>query len=165
MLFLLNFAKSYWKPILIAVAALLLMGYIHLLKHQRNAAVDALQAYKIQVEVTAKVQEAKVAETITKQAEITTTTANAYNDSILRLRKYYDNQNTTVRGAAFTHGLRLPAISNSGEVSAISSPTERTHDSAQGDQPSAGTTTLDCAEDVLTLLKLQQWIKGQEGVN
>lgn len=127
---LLNFLKSYWKPILIAIAALSLYAFIMVLKHERNAAVDALQAYKIQVQVAGKQAELKAAETKQKQADVVTQTAVAYNDAILRVRKYYDNQSNPA-GTAYANGVQLPAISNSGTVPNVQTSAEGTASSGK----------------------------------
>jgi hypothetical protein len=154
------FLKSNWKAILIAVAISSLLAYGKYQAWQKERAIDALQAYKIQVEVAARTQEVLNAKKAAEQEKITTQTAIAYSDSMERLRKYYEKDNRLFP-AAYANGLRLDQI-GSGGVSAIPEASGESDAGAESDTASAGgVTALDCATDVLTLLSLQKWVLQQ----
>ena len=154
------FLKNNWKAVLIAIAISSLLAYGKYQAWQKNRAIDALQAYKIQVEVAAKKQEVLNAKKVAEQEKITTQTAIAYSDSIERLRKYYEKDNRRFP-AAYANGLRLDQAGSSG-VSTIPKTSSESDAGAEGPRVSAeGVTALDCATDVLTLLSLQKWVREQ----
>jgi hypothetical protein len=155
--------KNNWSAIklgLIALALLSLLGYGKYQAWQKERAIDALNAYKISVEVAAKVKEAENARKIAKQQEITTDTAIAYSDSIGRLRKYYEKDNRRFP-PAYSNGLRLDQDGSSG-VSTVPEASGKPDGRTESDTASTeGVTALDCATDVLTLLYLQKWVMEQ----
>jgi hypothetical protein len=155
--------KNNWKAILVGVALFSLLAYGKYQAWQKERAIDALNAYKISVEVAAKVKEAENARKIAKQEKITTETAIAYSDSIERLRKYYEKDNRRFP-AAYTNGLRLNQDGSSG-VSAVPEASGKPDAGAESNQSGAeGVTVGDCAADVLTLLYLQKWVREQQAV-
>lgn len=157
---MLLFLKNNWKAVLIAIAISSLLAYGKYQAWQKNRAIDALQAYKIQVEVAAKTQEVLNAKKVAEQEKITTKTAIAYSDSIERLRKYYEKDNRRFP-AAYANGLRLDQT-GSGGVSTIPQASGESDAGAESPGVSAeGVTALDCATDVLTLLSLQKWVREQ----
>jgi hypothetical protein len=161
---LLLFGKTHWKAIFIAIALFSAIGYGKYQAWQKERAVEALQAYKIEVEVAAKTKEAENAKKVANQEKITTSTAIAYADSIDRLRKYYEKDNRRFP-AAYANGLRLDQ-NGSGGVSAIPEASGKSDAGAESNQPdSEGVTALDCATDVLTLLSLQKWVRDQASLS
>lgn len=153
--------KNNWKAILITLALFSLLGYGKYQAWQKERAIDALNAYKIQVEVAARAQDVLNAKKLAEQEKITTQTAIAYADSIERLRKYYEKDNRRFP-TAYANGLRLDQI-GSGGVSAIPEASGESYAGAESDTASAGgVTALDCATDVLTLLSLQKWVRNQQ---
>jgi hypothetical protein len=161
---LLLFGKTHWKAIFVALALFSSIGYGKYQAWQKERAVEALQAYKIEVEVEAKTKEAENAKKVANREKITTNTAIAYADSIDRLRKYYEKDNRRFP-AAYANGLRLDQ-NGSGGVSAVSEASGKPDAGAESDQPGsegvAAVTVLDCATDVLTLLSLQKWVREQQ---
>jgi hypothetical protein len=156
--------KNNWKAILVVVALFSLLGYGKYQAWQKERAIDALNAYKISVEVAAKVKEAENARKIAQQEKITTDTAIAYSDSIERLRKYYEKDNRRFP-AAYTNGLRLNQDGSSG-VSTVPEASGKPDGRTESDTASAeGVTVGDCAADVLTLLYLQKWVREQAGLD
>ena len=161
---MLLFLRNNWKAVLIAIAISSLLVYGKYQAWQKNRAIDALQAYKIQVEVAAKTQEVLNAKKVAEQEKITTQTAIAYSDSIERLRKYYEKDNRRFP-AAYANGLRLDQT-GSGGVSTIPQASGESDAGAESPGVSAeGVTALDCATDVLTLLSLQKWLREQAGLS
>jgi hypothetical protein len=158
--------KNNWSAIklgLIALALLSLLAYGKYQAWQKERAIDALNAYKISVEVAAKVKEAENARKIADQEKITTKTALAFADSNERLRKYYEKDNRRFP-AAYSNGLRLDQ-DGSGGVSTVPEASGKPDAGAESDTASAeGVTALDCATDVLTLLSLQKWVREQAGL-
>jgi hypothetical protein len=155
--------KNNWKAVLVGLALFSLLGYGKYQAWQKERAIDALNAYKISLEVAAKVKEAENARKIAKQEKITTETAIAYSDSIERLRKYYEKDNRRFP-AAYSNGLRLDQDGSSG-VSTVPEASGKPDGGAESDSASAeGVTVGDCATDVLTLLYLQKWVREQSSV-
>jgi hypothetical protein len=156
--------KNNWKAILVVVALFSLLGYGKYQAWQKERAIDALNTYKISVEVAAKEKEAENAKKVAKQEKITTETAIAYSDSIERLRKYYEKDNRRFP-AAYTNGLRLDQDGSSG-VSTVPEASGKPDGGTESNPASAeGVTALECATDVLTLLILQKWVREQAGLD
>jgi hypothetical protein len=156
--------KNNWKAILVGVALFSLLGYGKYQAWQKERAIDALNTYKISVEVAAKEKEAENAKKVAKQEKITTETAIAYSDSIERLRKYYEKDNRRFP-AAYTNGLRLDQDGSSG-VSTVPEASGKPDGGTESNPASAeGVTALECATDVLTLLILQKWVREQAGLD
>jgi hypothetical protein len=149
------FLETFWKPISAALVALLLIGYISVLKHQKNAAVDALQAYKIQVAVVGKQAELKAAEVKAKQADVVTQTALAYNDTILRVRKYYDNKSKPA-GTAYANGVQLNPT-GSGSVPTVQEPAEVSASSGKDIDPAASGQSLEQSCAITTIQYNSLW--------
>jgi hypothetical protein len=155
--------KNNWKAVLVGLALFSLLGYGKYQAWQKERAIDALNTYKISVEVAAKTQETLNAKKVAEQEKITTKTAIAYADSIERLRKYYEKDNRRFP-AAYTNGLRLDQDGSS-RVPTVPEASGKPDGGAESDSASAeGVTALDCATDVLTLLSLQKWVREQAGM-
>lgn len=126
---------------MVGLSAMALAGFGYG-KYQHNQYVN----FKIQVEVAAKVQEAKV-ESITKQqALVTKGIENEYNAKIAALRNYYKSTSVWNNGSA-------------SKVSGLSAAPSAT-DVITAYNILAG----QCAETTAQTVALQDWIKAQIGV-
>lgn len=107
-------------------------------------------AFVLQTEVNAKLQEQKVEQIQKAQVKVTENITRDYNNAIKKLNAY--NSTKRVYNTQAT-SCKVPSKPNS---------TSATDGETQSDLSS---TIRDCSLDVLQLLYLQQWIKDQELVN
>ena len=144
---ILSFALKYWKQLALAFAVLLVFtfGYYKGYSNQK----EKFDAFKLQVEVNAKIQKDKNKLLVKKQIQITDNVTKEYADAVKKLNAYY----VTNRMHNNTSSSRVSEISTS--TSSVNGKTESNLSS------STGNSTLDCASDVLQLLYLQEWIKNQ----
>ena len=144
---ILSFALKYWKQLALAFAVLLVFtfGYYKGYSNQK----EKFDAFKLQVEVNAKIQKDKNELLVKKQIQITDNVTKEYADAVKKLNAYY----VTNRMHNNTSSSRVSEISTS--TSSVNGKTESNLSS------STGNSTLDCASDVLQLLYLQEWIKNQ----
>ncbi len=144
---ILSFALKYWKQLALAFAVLLVFtfGYYKGYSNQK----EKFDAFKLQVEVNAKIQKDKNELLVKKQIQITDNVTKEYADAVKKLNAYY----VTNRMHNNTSSSRVSEISTS--TSSVNGKTESNLSS------STWNATLDCASDVLQLLYLQEWIKNQ----
>jgi len=145
---ILTLVKTYWKQ-LAAVALILIIfsfGWYKGNSYQKAK----FDAFVLQTEVNAKLQEQKVAQIEKAQVKVTENITKDYNNAVKKLNA----RNSTKRV--------YNTQATSSEVSSIPNPSSTTDGEAQSDLSS---TIRDCSLDVLQLLYLQQWIKDQELVN
>ena len=144
---ILSFALKYWKQLALAFAVLLVFtfGYYKGYSNQK----EKFDAFKLQVEVNAKIQKDKNELLVKKQIQITDNVTKEYADAVKKLNAYY----VTNRMHNNTSSSRVSEISTS--TSSVNGKTESNLSS------STGNSILDCASDVLQLLYLQEWIKNQ----
>ena len=144
---ILSFALKYWKQLALAFAVLLVFtfGYYKGYSNQK----EKFDAFKLQVEVNAKIQKDKNELLVKKQIQITDNVTKEYADAVKKLNAYYAAN-------------RMHNNTSSSRVSEISTSTSSVNGKTEGNlSSSTGNATLDCASDVLQLLYLQEWIKNQ----
>lgn len=141
------FLMTYWKQIAIvfAVIAIYLSGYYKGYSNQK----EKFDAFKMQVEVNAKIQKDKNDLLVKKQTEVSENIAKEYANAIKKLNAYYASH-------------RVYNSATSGAVSNNAKATSTVDGEAKSDLPSSTRNpTIDCASDVLQLLYLQKWIEDQ----
>lgn len=144
---ILSFALKYWKQLALAFAVLLVFtfGYYKGYSNQK----EKFDAFKLQVEVNAKIQKDKNELLVKKQIQITDNVTKEYADAVKKLNAYYVAN-------------RMHNNPTSSRVSEISTSTSSVDGKTESNlSSSTGNSTLDCASDVLQLLYLQEWIKNQ----
>lgn len=144
---ILSFALKYWKQLALAFAVLLIFtfGYYKGYSNQK----EKFDAFKLQVEVNAKIQKDKNELLVKKQTKITDNVTKEYADAVKKLNAYYAAN-------------RMHNNPSSSRVSEISTSTSSVNGKTESNlSSSTGNSTLDCASDVLQLLYLQEWIKNQ----
>ena len=144
---ILSFALKYWKQLALAFAVLLVFtfGYYKGYSNQK----EKFDAFKLQVEVNAKIQKDKNELLVKKQIQITDNVTKEYADAVKKLNAYYAAN-------------RMHNNPSSSRVSEISTSTSSVNGKTESNlSSSTGNATLDCASDVLQLLYLQEWIKNQ----
>ena len=140
------FLMTYWKQIAIGLVIVLVFGTGYYKGYSNQK--EKFDAFKLQVEVNAKIQKDKNELLVKKQKQITDNVTKEYKDAVNKLNAYYAN--------------RMLKHTSSSRVSKVSTPTISTDGKTESDiSSSTGNTTLDCASDVLQLLYLQEWIKNQ----
>lgn len=140
------FLMTYWKQIAIGIFIVLVFGtgYYKGYSNQKQK----FDAFKLQVEVNAKLQKDKNELLVKKQKQITENVTKEYSNAVDKLNAYYAN--------------RMLKYSTSSRVSQNTSPTTTVNGKTESDLPdTTGNIALDCASDVLQLLYLQKWIKSQ----
>jgi hypothetical protein len=141
-----SFLTTYWKQIAIGlfIALVFSFGYYKGYSNQK----EKFDAFKLQVEVNAKIQKDKNALLLKKQTQITENVTKEYKDAVNKINAYYAN--------------RMLNNPSSSRVSKNASTTSTTDGKTESNlSSSTGNITLDCASDVLQLLFLQEWIKNQ----
>ena len=152
---ILSFALKYWKQLALVVAVLLVFtfGYYKGYSNQK----EKFDAFKLQVEVNAKIQKDKNELLIKKQTQITDNVTKEYADAVKKLNAYYADHPTI---------MWMPNNTTSSRVSKVSKPTSKTNGKTESNLPSpTRNATLDCASDVLQLIYLQKWINDQNLVS
>jgi hypothetical protein len=142
-----SFLKDYWKPLagIALILIIFLFGYYQ--GHKNQKAV--FDAFKLELEVNAKIQEEKNKLLVKQQEKVTENTIKEYEDAIKKLNAYYTTN-------------RMLNSSSSGRVSKVSKTTSTTNGETESDLSS---TIRDCSLDVTQLLYLQKWIEEQETLN
>lgn len=138
---------TYWKQIAIAflVAIVFSVGYYKGYSNQK----EKFEAFKLQVEVNARVQQEKNQLLIKQQTKVTETITKDYEDAIKKLSAHNA-----------TH--RLYNRSSSSRVSKVPETSSGVNEESKSDLSS---TIGDCSLDVVQLLYLQKWIEEQEETN
>lgn len=160
MINLLSMALPWWAK-WAALAALLAAtnGWTWYQTHQAGAA--RLDAYRAEVALAGKLQQARVATQVAQQQRITEGVVDGWDKTVKDLRAQFEAQHARPRGGVGP-GLdgRLreqPGAGGSGlrPFSAPASPA----DGAPADDRLA-----DCAETTLMLVRLQEWVRQQQAV-
>ena len=105
------FLIMWWKQIVISFAIIALLGYISVLKHQRNTARFELKEFKLAIDQEKVKQQLKNAamerESAQKQSELVVT----HNTTVNEIRDYYETRLKTSRSAnaALDNRLRVEA--------------------------------------------------------
>lgn len=145
------FLMTYWKQIAIAFVILFVFGAGYYKGYSSQKA--KFDAFKLQVEVNAKLQKEKNEQLVKKQTQITENITKEYADAIDKLNAYYADHPTI---------MWMPNNTTSSRVSKVSKPTSKTNGKTESNLSSpTRNATLDCASDVLQLLYLQEWINNQ----
>lgn len=137
---------TYWKQIAIGIFIVLVFGTGYYKGYYNQK--QKFDAFKLQVEVNAKLQKDKNELLVKKQKQITENVTKEYSNAVDKLNAYYAN--------------RMLKYSTSSRVPQNTSPTTSANGKTESDLPdTTGNIALDCASDVLQLLYLQEWIKSQ----
>lgn len=140
------FLMTYWKQIAIGIVIVLVFGTGYYKGYSNQK--EKFDAFKLQVEVNAKIQKDKNELLVKKQKQVSDNITKEYADAVKRLNTYYAN--------------KLLNNSSINRVSKNSTPTSSVDGKTESDIFSTtGNIALDCASDVLQLLYLQEWIKNQ----
>jgi len=140
------FLMTYWKQIAIGIVIVLVFGTGYYKGYSNQK--EKFDAFKLQVEVNAKIQKDKNELLVKKQKQVSENITKEYADAVKRLNTYYAN--------------RMLKHTSSSQVSKNSTPTSSVDGKTESDISSTtGNIALDCASDVLQLLYLQEWIKSQ----
>ena len=143
------FLINYWKHI--AVIAIIVLAFGSGYYKGYAGQKEKFDAFKLQVEVNAKIQKDKNEILVKKQVEISENITKEYANAVKKLNAYYAANPKRVY--INTAGSRLPQITATSKA---------TDGEAKSDLPdTARDATLDCASDVLQLLYLQEWLKNQ----
>lgn len=141
-----SFLITYWKQIAIGIVIVLVFGTGYYKGYSNQK--EKFDAFKLQVEVNAKIQKDKNELLAKKQKQVSENITKEYADAVKKLNTYYAN--------------KLLNNSSIGRVSKDSNSTSSVNAKTESDiSSSTGNTALDCASDVLQLLYLQEWIKTQ----
>lgn len=141
------FLITYWKQIAVTVTVVLAFSFGYY-KGYSNQKVK-FDAFKMQVEVNAKIQKDKNELLIKKQKQVSENITKEYANAVKKLNAYYASH-------------RVYINSSVGRVSEVSKATSSVDGETESDiSNSTGNSTLDCASDVLQLLYLQKWIEDQ----
>lgn len=105
------FLMLWWKQIAISFAIIALVGYIGVLKHQRDSARLELNEYIVAVEKKLVEQQLKNAAIERESIAIQNVLVQQHADNIGKVRDYYENRLTTYRAAnnALDNRLRVEA--------------------------------------------------------
>ena len=137
---------TYWKQITIGIVIVLVFGTGYYKGYSNQK--EKFDAFKLQVEVNAKIQKDKNELLVKKQKQVSENITKEYADAVKKLNTYYAN--------------KLLNNSSISRVSKDSTPTSSVNAKTESDiSSSTGNITLDCASDVLQLLYLQEWINNQ----
>ena len=137
---------TYWKQIAIGIVIVLVFGTGYYKGYSNQK--EKFDAFKLQVEVNAKIQKDKNELLVKKQKQVSENITKEYADAVKKLNTYYAN--------------KLLNNSSISRVSKDSTPTSSVNAKTESDiSSSTGNIALDCASDVLQLLYLQEWINNQ----
>ena len=140
---------NYWKHIAVALAVALSFGYGYYKGHANQKA--KFDAFKLQTQVNAKIQQDKNEILVNKQIEVSENITKEYANAVKKLNAYYAS-----------HPKRVYINTTGSRVSEATTTSKATDGEAKSDLPSTTRdATLDCASDVLQLIYLQEWIKNQ----
>lgn len=105
------FLMMWWKHIAIAIAIIGLLGYIAVIKHQRDSARLELNEYKLAIEKKVVEQQLKNAAIEREAIAIQNTLVQRHADNIGKVRDYYEKRLKTSRdaNAALDHRMRYEA--------------------------------------------------------
>ena len=147
------FLQTYWKQIAISavLAIIFLTGYYEGYKHEKVVYTAFVQRLEHDSAVAKAEQDAKLKESQNITNNVTKEYANAVNS----IKSYYAS-----------HPVKwMQSSSCDSKVSELSATTSGTNDTTESDTISTeGIAPVDCASDVMQLLKLQQWIKEQSEI-
>jgi len=106
-----SFLIMWWKQIVIAFAIIALLGYIAVIKHQRNSARLELNEYKLAIEKKVVEQQLKNAAIERESIAIQNVLVQRHADNIGKVRDYYDKRLIMYRdaNAALDNRLRVEA--------------------------------------------------------
>lgn len=156
MLLITNFIRANWKYIAAIglVLAAFVFGFYRGYEHEKKT----LDATIAQYTSEAKIAEAHNTEVVKQQQKVSEDITKEYANAVEDLKTYYANHPSI-------KWMRADCKAGS-EVSNVSNTTEGTDAGTQNDTVSTeGITPLDCADTTLQLIKLQQWVKEQQGIN
>ena len=105
------FLMMWWKHIVIAFAIIALLGYISVLKHQRNSARLELKEFKLAIDQERVKQQLKNAAIERESIAIQNVLVQRHADNIGKVRDYYETRLKTSRSAnaALDNRLRVEA--------------------------------------------------------
>lgn len=141
------FLKQYWKQASVIALGLIIFSFGWYKGYSNEKA--KFDAFKLQIEVNAKLQEEKNALLVKNQQKVSDNIAKGYADAIKNLNSYYS-----------TH--RVYNNTTSSSVPLTSETSSTTNGETKSDLSS---TIRDCSLDVVQLLYLQKWIEDQEKAN
>lgn len=112
---------------------------------------EKFDAFKLQTQVNAKIQQDKNEVLVNKQIEVSENITKEYANAVKKLNAYYA-----------AHPKRVYINTTSSRLPEVTAATTEADGEAKGDIPDTTTdATVDCASDVLQLLYLQDWLKEQ----
>lgn len=147
------FLMTYWKQITILATLLFVFGFGYYRGYSNQKA--KFDAFKMQVEINAKVQKEKNELLVKKQKEISENITKEYADAVKKLNNYYA-KHPNIKWMQHS----IPTSSGMSEDSKSASKADGKTESNLSS--STGNVALDCASDVLQLLYLQDWLKSQK---
>jgi len=143
------FLISYWKHIAVIAIIVLAFGSGYYKGYAGQKA--KFDAFKLQTQVNAKIQQDKNKVLVDKQVEISENITKGYANAVKKLNAYYA-----------ANPYRVYVNTTVGRVSEVTATSKATDGETKSDLPSTTRdATLDCASDVLQLLYLQEWLKNQ----
>jgi hypothetical protein len=131
---------TYWKQIGIAFAIIALLGYIAVIKHQRDSARLELNEYKVAVEKKLVEQQLKNAAIEREAVAIQNVLVQRHADNIGKVRDYYEKRLSTSRSAnaALDNRLRYEANNYRTRLSdAVKAASESAQSGGNGDAAAA----------------------------
>jgi hypothetical protein len=149
------FLKTYWKQIAIIafIAIIFLFGCYEGYSYEKRA----YDTFKAETETNAKVEQAKNADLLKNQQNISENLTKEYLQNVESLKSYYSTHRDIKWLPVSPPSNSMPKVSDTasstdGETKSIVSDTEPNQ-------------SLDCASDVEQLLELQKWIEQNLELN
>lgn len=143
------FIINYWRYITFFVLIILAFGSGYYKGYAGQK--EKFDAFKLQTQVNAKIQQEKNEILVNKQIEVSENITKEYANAVKKLNAYYASHPKRVY--INTTGSRVPQVTTTSKA---------TDGEAKSDLPNTTRdATLDCASDVLQLIYLQEWIKNQ----
>ena len=143
------FIINYWRYITFFVLILVTFGSGYYKGYAGQK--EKFDAFKLQTQVNAKIQQEKNQVLVNKQIEVSENITKEYANAVKKLNAYYAS-----------HPKRVYINTTGSRVSEATATSKATDGEAKSDLPSTTRdATLDCASDVLQLIYLQEWIKNQ----
>lgn len=148
-----SFLITYWKQVTILFILLFVFGFGYYRGYSNQK--TKFDAFKMQVEINAKIQKQKNEILVQKQKEISENITKEYADAVKKLNNYYA-KHPNIKWMQHSGSTSNRVSEESKSTSTVDGKTESNLSSASRNA------ALDCASDVLQLLYLQDWIKQQK---
>ena len=139
----------YWRHIAIIIAVCISFGYGYYNGYSNQK--EKFDAFKLQTQVNAKIQQDKNKILVNKQIEVSENITKGYANAVKNLNAYYA-----------ANPKRVYINTAGSRVSEVTTTSKATDGETKSNLPdTTRDATLDCASDVLQLVYLQEWIKNQ----